>query len=439
MTIALPQISSYDPATLSDGSLDPLGLYLISDRLATKLAPGIRERMSHPRYLTAMALGAHICSPFNTEYASDGFSSAYQVYEWHIVEGFTFKYLRSEPDQIQSLPGIQKATEAFRMNQPLNASRYLKTANVFGFHGVYRTLSTDLRVVSDEYIMQELGHHLLMAMQEEHDLKGLYTGSGPWADKVKLFRDGIEESMRKGEVARGWNWNIHQEFASIIRPSIIKEKEAQLILDALCSDGKPLRKQVVEFLMSEKGQKAWREIESEKLFVAELNKHADAELKDLLKVITAYEHFARCFQDAFDDCRHKMSKSGKATLEQLAELEGVKRAALEMPKIFEEIEMGLTAFNMHADFIRFFGDFAQPMNGSDWVVCMWHHHNKIQNSKGRLGKRNWFERIEDGTFRIYPNTIIQNPIKYSNEFLHGYRTQALWSFLINLKFIPNGE
>ena len=139
MSYSLPYLSTYDPATSSEGSLDPLGLYLIADRLATKLVPGVRERMSHPRYLTAMAVGAHICSPIREEYDIDGVTPAYQVYEWHIVEGFVSKYLRDAPDQIQGLPGIQKGAEAFQNNLPLRHNRYLKTPNVFGFHGVYRT------------------------------------------------------------------------------------------------------------------------------------------------------------------------------------------------------------------------------------------------------------------------------------------------------------
>ena len=48
----------YDPIGSSEGSLDPLGLYLIADQLAMKLVPGVRERMLRVRFLTAMAVGA---------------------------------------------------------------------------------------------------------------------------------------------------------------------------------------------------------------------------------------------------------------------------------------------------------------------------------------------------------------------------------------------
>ena len=52
----LPLLSANDPTTNSEGTLDPLGLYLIADALGIKLIPGIRERMTHPRFLTLTAV-----------------------------------------------------------------------------------------------------------------------------------------------------------------------------------------------------------------------------------------------------------------------------------------------------------------------------------------------------------------------------------------------
>ena len=439
MLLELPYITSYDPITTSEGSLDPLGLYLIADRLATKLAPGVRERMTQPRYLTAMALGAHICHPFYSEYADDGFTPAYQVYEWHIVEGFVSKYLQNDPDQIQGLPGIQKATEALQNHLPLRSSRYLKTANVFGFHGVYRTLSTELKVVSEDYIIQEIGHELLLAWQEEQKLHGVYTGNGAWIDKVKLFRNGVNDSMNKAEVARNWYWEVHQEFASYLRPNTIEKKEAQIILKALSSEHQPFRKQMIDFLKSTEGQNAWRNQRSEKQFMQQFKNTADQELKQLLEVIDVYEHFARCFQDAFDSCLHQMSINGKANHNELAEIEAIKRASTELPIVFSKIEEGLAKYDMHHEFIKQFGDFETKMHPKEWVMQMWIHHNKIQKAKGKVGKRNWFERSDDGQYRVYKNNEIHKPVELSNEYLHNYRAIPLWSFLVNLKVVKDGQ
>jgi hypothetical protein len=433
-----PQLSAYDPTVTGGGSLDPLGLYLIADRLASKLAPGVRERMSNPRYLTAMALGAHVCNPFYSEYSQDGISPAYQVYEWHIVEGYVSGFWRTDPDQIQGLPGIQKATESFRNRLPLRPNRYLKAPSAFGFHGVYRTLSTDLKVLSEDYILQESGHELLLAWQKEQKLNGVYTGTGPWTNKASLFRNGIRESMQNNQVSRAWDWGIHESFAAHLRPGMVGEQEAKIILDALLADAHPHRKQMLEFLISEDGQESWRPFKSEKGFMKTLKEIADKDFIELIQVIENYERFSRCFQDAFDCCLHKMSSSVKTSHKELAEMEGVKRACAEMPVLFSEIETGLEKEGMNHEFMKVFGAFQQKMSPNDWVMTMWEHHSKVQGAKGKIGKRNWFERLEDGRFMIYPDNFIHKPIELSNEFIHGYRAQPLWSFLVNLKVVENG-
>ena len=56
----LPFLTSYDPPGTSEGTLDPLGLYKIADRLAVQLVPAVRERMQRIRFLTAMAVGTFV-------------------------------------------------------------------------------------------------------------------------------------------------------------------------------------------------------------------------------------------------------------------------------------------------------------------------------------------------------------------------------------------
>ena len=141
--------SAFDPSETSDSSLDPLGLYAFSDALATRLIPGLRERMSIPRFLTTIAFGAHVCEPFRGRVAKDGRSDPYQIYEWLMVTGWYKNHRNTK--ELLGLPGVQKAEEAFNQSKPLNAARYLKTASVFGFHGVYRTLAEDIGVVDEAY------------------------------------------------------------------------------------------------------------------------------------------------------------------------------------------------------------------------------------------------------------------------------------------------
>ena len=139
--IFLPKLTDYQTIESSQGTLNPLGLYSIADRLASYLAPSLRERMKHPRYLTAIAVGSVICAEFEEEeLASDEVSQPWLVYEWYVASALV-KRFESDNIQLVGLPGRDKTTNAKRDGVPLSATRYLKTPSVFGFHGVYRTLA----------------------------------------------------------------------------------------------------------------------------------------------------------------------------------------------------------------------------------------------------------------------------------------------------------
>ena len=137
----MPKLSEADPAVRSEGSLDPLGLYSISDALAVRLVPGVRERQSHPRFLTATTVSLAVCSAFDEdEIAIDGVSAPWQVFEWYVVEGLVRTLASSKAlvaledenlvdnypeltkiDQLHGLPGRNKAAKAVSERVPLSA------------------------------------------------------------------------------------------------------------------------------------------------------------------------------------------------------------------------------------------------------------------------------------------------------------------------------
>ena len=142
---ALPLLSQYDPAERAEGSIDPLGTYAIADAMAVRLAPGVRERQGSPRFLTAIAVSLAVCETFDDGVlAADGESPPWQVFEWYVVEGLV-RTLRDEAE-LRGLPGREKARRALEEGVPLSRDRYLKTASVFGYHGVYRVLARELGI-----------------------------------------------------------------------------------------------------------------------------------------------------------------------------------------------------------------------------------------------------------------------------------------------------
>lgn len=146
--VSLPLLTSSDPGYSREGGLDPLGLYAVADSLAIRLVPGVRERMRDPRYLTAIAVGHVVCDGFEPDaLAADGKSEPWQVYEWYVVEGLV-RY-HKDHEAVRGLPGVAKARDALAKGVSLSFSTYLKTAYVFGFHGIYRGLGQSLKLFDD--------------------------------------------------------------------------------------------------------------------------------------------------------------------------------------------------------------------------------------------------------------------------------------------------
>jgi len=433
LEITAPYLTQADPVSLSEGSLDPLGLYVIADRLALTLVPGFRERMSKPGFFKAIAAGSHICSQFNSEYASDGISPAYLVYEWHVVQALIKTFINDDPDQLIGLPGREKATDAYEDGEPLSFKRYLVTPNVFGFHGVYRTLVSQIDIIDDDYNLGETGFDLLKAWEEEKKMQGFLSGYGVGRSFYSRLKEAVDLGMEHAHVKRKWNWDTFKEIAKAFNPNTIGRKEGKVIFSAITRDKN--RKEIIDFLCTEDSQLIWKgSNESERRIHDMILKSCSVELKDLLKAIQAYESFCRYFQNAFDACLVAMSQTGKSSISELSELDEVIKAAAELPLFYKKSVNTLDAFNLAGDFQQKFGELSIQANPKEWLKIMFDHHKKIQRTKGKIGKRLWFEMHDDGLFEIYSSNMRNKTITEESydEYLHGYRITSLYSFLEDL-------
>src|SRR5579872_4902711 len=111
MTLAdqLPRLSAYDPGAVGEGGLDPLGLAAVADRIADVLVPGVRARMSQPRFVTLSAIGALAFQALHNLTADDGKTTVDIAFEWLVVEALV---RRPENGRIEGLPGNYKAARA---------------------------------------------------------------------------------------------------------------------------------------------------------------------------------------------------------------------------------------------------------------------------------------------------------------------------------------
>jgi len=434
MKILSPLLTEFDPAISSEGSVDPLGLYNIADSLAVMLVPGVRERQRHPRYLTAMAVSASVCSEFDEErLASDGVSEPWQVFEWYMVEGLV-RTCRN--DELGGLPGIDKAATAISDGVSLSAKRYLKTPKVFGFHGVYRLLANTLGIL-DTQGLGETGCLLLNAWMDEQGLRGFHGGSGSFGSKrkkelVSAVRDGLE----KGATARSGSWNGWRFFKDHLLPSVTPPQEASVIKQALLGADSEHRRQVLEFLVSAEGQKVWTETGSERAFHEALTTRASSRLKELLGAILIYERFARLMQEAFNDCLALMTgKRGKVSPKELASSPFVERASKEVPSIYEEASRRLEPPGISSRFEESFSEFALKMSSVDWVRALLNHHVEIQKQKPPGGKAPWFEKFDDGAVIVRAGYRRDEGGRDDDDYVHFYRTRSLWTFANDLRML----
>jgi hypothetical protein len=108
---ALPFLTLPDPDISGEGALDPLGLAAIGNQLAEWIRPGLRARMSRPRFLTAIAVSAVVCEGLEENYAADAITPAHLIFEWLLVKGFARE---GRDGEVRRTPDILKAREALR-------------------------------------------------------------------------------------------------------------------------------------------------------------------------------------------------------------------------------------------------------------------------------------------------------------------------------------
>jgi hypothetical protein len=429
----MPMLTEADPKVSAEGSIDPLGMYAIADALAVRMIPGVRERQTHPRFLTAIAVSLSLCSEFDEEaVAADGVSEPWQVFEWYFVEGL----VRSTSDRklLSGLPGQDKAANAIKDRVPLSEKRYLKTPTVFGFHGVYRALARDTEIERADRL-GEVGYELLTAWEQEQGLGGFSgTAEGPGKFVRSQLLDAVRNGLKRGAVDRksGWSgWSFFSDHLSIYDAG---KRESKVIAQALLNPGSGFRREVLSSLVSQQGQTLWSsEVEqrsfSERRFHEVLVGNASHGLKELLDAIDAYEWFCRLLQDAFDDCLFRMSQyQQRIQPQELGTLVGVKRAAKQIPEIYADVSAKLSPFGETIRFEDAFSSLAERTPAADWVQRLLDHHCRIQYSKPPAGKAPWFDRFDDGSCMIRTGYVRDAGGRHDDAYVHAYRTLSLWSF-----------
>jgi len=430
-----PLLTEIDPAESSEGGINPLGTESLADALAVRLAPGVRERQRHPRFLTALTVSLEVCRDFDEEtLASDGVSAPWQVFEWYLVEGLV---RTAESNERVGLPGSQKAAKASADGVPLSAKRYLKSPAIFGFHGVYRVLARTLGI-EDDGRLGEAGFDLVNIWSKEQGLEGFAgTGDGEGLAVRNQLREAVQAGLEAGAAARSGSWSGWEFFRDHLAPYAAGRKERHAISAMLLNDAKGFRRNVIESLISDAGRQAWEANGSEREFHAVLRTTARDELLVLLDAIDAYERFSRLCHDAFQDCLYEMTRQGgkKTSPAVLAALPAVKTASRRVPEMFSQVMERLEPVGEAVRFRETFAGLADRGAAVEWVERLMEHHRKTQKQKPPNGKNPWFERFDDGSVIIRPDYRTEDMGAGDGRYAHLYRTRSLWQFALDLKLV----
>ena len=430
--IQLPFLTTYDPPGSSEGTLDPLGLYMIADRLATRLVPAVRERMQRIRFLTPITVGALVTEDLEPNDRHPNVLP-YLVWEWLVVEAIV-RSIDSD-GELWGLPGSYVTRKAVEDYNYVDERSYLKTPRVFGFHGVYKRLAIQLGLV-DSHLRFRAPHGEELVHQWSRD-----RGLGRFDASHALFqkwRRAVEVSLRESPVrtrtSPRWNKDDWQELADAFVPHRFKRREKKCITRFLHATGEdqlgalsPIWKLLAEL----DGQDY-----DERTFHEKLHSEA-SEYRIVLDAIAAYESFCRNVTDAFDIARAEGSRQDVQgfpvrKLRQDPEFQALAERSF---ALYEEALRQLSEVDplTEAKFIDRFERFAEPLPIEQFALVLCEHHEAIQKEKSRDGKRPWFDRM--GPDRIYmrQNFRVERPAIAPDAYVHEYRTTPINRFYRDLQ------
>ena len=429
----LPFLSTFDPPEQAEGSLDPLGLYSIADALGVRLAPGVRERQSKPRYLTLALVGFAACGDDVMEAGDKKQLPAWLVYEWLVVESLV-RHFRGKQPALHGVPGQGKVQATIDAQDVVCARTYLKTPTVFGFHGIYRVLGLKAGLYDGGGRALDAGFRILNAWERDQGLTGFVSGDGPGLE----FRRGIKRAVQSAletRSSRDPGSSLRGLIASHLLPHSPGPKERDALWESLTSNDQ-LRGEYARLLTSPDGQKTWLGTEqSEATFHEWAIKGASLPMQQLLKAIRAFEHFARLVTDAFNEMRWRMTlERAPVDVAWLAGGEATRRAS----------QMGLVAYGRALDHL---GDIdpglrvraeaafqwvGESSGANAFVLSLLEHHGRVQKNKPPDGKRTWFDIFGDGRVAIRPAYTVDEFTANPEGYVQAYRTNPIWSFACDL-------
>jgi hypothetical protein len=423
--LSLPAVSAFDPPVAGEGSLDPMGLAAISDRLADLMIPGVRARMNRVRFVTAMAVGALVCEPLADEASADEVSSPAICFEWLVVEALV---RRIDPSgRPAGIPGSFKAQTVLLLGQRLSASTYLKAPTVFGFNGVYKPFAVDARVVDSQLAPGAGCVELVRAWERDHDLAG-FAGATSGTEGGRLRRRLTEEvrgALGSGRCTAAPGSALFGRLAAALRPDgLVPGGAERAVLRGLILAGEHAYRAELAQLVSTVDE-AFSEGETLDL----VRGRSSPGLRGLIDAVTGYERLAAAVDTAFRTlCAISFSLGTQPlTPATAADHPTLVRCAAELPDRYRQAaaHVGLVVDDIGLE--QRLGEFAVPRGPAELVDLLLDHHTRTQLAKPPAGRRPWFEPLRDGWVVRTPYASPEQPAL--DRFVHPVRVNPLRQFM----------
>jgi hypothetical protein len=419
--VLVPYRSEFDPEVGGEGSIDPLGLAALADRLADWIFPGMTARMWRPRFLTAMAAASVIVEPFADALAKDGTTPPWLIFEWYYIEPIA--RLPEEEISGQRIPGILKAQQAARDKVPMNPARYLKTPKVFGFHGVYKTLATHSKVLDNRLMLNENGNQLLKIWEQEQGLSGYRDGEknqGAGARFRRLFQDAIKASLQSCQTEKPASWPGATFVLNHLAPHRPGTGERKFLWELLADKNADLRGELFVKLRDKDLLKKFSDEESERSLLKSIRTRVADELRRRLDAIEAYENFCRPLHEGFDRLQFLSSARipGVINVDDFANDQRISEIASGLQRSMTNARSGLDGSPIQSGFESLVQRFETVRSGGDLFQALCEHHNAVQKGKPPEGKRPWFETTANGGVIVRPPYRIDKNPRRREEFVH---------------------
>lgn len=423
--LTLPSISAFDPPTAAEGSLDPVGLAAISDRLADLLVPGIRARMSRVRFVTAMAVGALVCEPLLDTPSKDNVSTPAVCFEWLVVEAFVRRLHNAVPPGV---PGSLKARNVISRQQRLSASTYLKAPSVFGFHGVYKPFAVDSRVVSTQLEPGRRCVEVARAWEQDQGLAGFideFPGTEGGLLRRRL-RTAVGEALAAGRCGIKPGGHLFGQLAGSLRPDQIGPSERRVLRSLITDHTHDTRAELGRLVADLDPDLTEAEL------LEAVRPTCSPSLGQIIDAVVAYERFAALVDAGFRTLCSISRSLGSQPLnaDSAKGHETIERCAAELPDRYRHAAdcTGTITSDIALLLEERLGAFGIVRTPADLVNLLLTHHEHVQAKKPPNGKRPWFEPFRGGWIVRGAYGSVEAP-ELGPKFVHPVRVAPLRQFM----------